>query len=251
MYWTENPKLQLQKNDLDEFVDINDQPIAFFGNPDLLPPKIKLNYTIEMIDELVKCRDDIIYFAENYYKAQTPNGFNFIKLHPYQSIVVKDMVENQHYVLMMPRQMGKTLCTRIFILWSILFGKDINFGIAANKQAQAKEVLDGIKMAYMNLPLWMQQGVKSWNAYSIHLENGGRVKISATSASAFRGMSFAASYVFTRRDGTECRISSGCYVDECVEYDTKITVRNKKTGKIEQVSIGDFYKILNNDVRDN
>jgi hypothetical protein len=107
MYWTENPKLQLQKNDLDEFVDINDQPIAFFGNPDLLPPKIKLNYTIEMIDELVKCRDDIIYFAENYYKAQTPNGFNFIKLHPYQSIVVKDMVENQHYVLMMPRQMGK------------------------------------------------------------------------------------------------------------------------------------------------
>lgn len=239
--WTERPELQLQKNDNNEYIDINNEVIAFFGNPDLLPPKVKLNYTLEMIEELLKCRDDIIYFAENYYKAQTQNGFNYIKLFDYQKVVLDDMQNKQHYILMMPRQQSKTTLTRIFILWSVLFGKDINFGIAANKQAQAQEVLDGIKMAYMNLPLWMQQGVKVWNAYSILLENGGKIKISATSASAFRGMTFAASYTFTRRDGTECRISSGVYVDECVEYNTYITLRNKKTGIIEKVKIGDFY----------
>lgn len=255
--WTERPELKLQKNDIGEYIDINKQPIAFFGNSDLLPPKTKLNYTLEMVEELLKCRDDIIYFAENYYRAQTPNGFSFITLYEYQKKVLIDMLENQHYCLMMPRQMGKTVSTRIFILWSVLFGKDINFGIAANKQIQAKEVLDGIKIAYMNLPLWMQAGVKSWNGHSIALENGGKIKISATSASAFRGMSFAASYTFTRRDGTECRISSGAYVDECAFIDKRLweefrnsvipTVSSGKYGRIIYTStpqgMNHFYKI--------
>lgn len=255
--WTERPELQLQKNDNNEYIDINNEVIAFFGNPDLLPPKVKLNYTLEMIEELLKCRDDIIYFAENYYKAQTQNGFNYIKLFDYQKVVLDDMQNKQHYILMMPRQQSKTTLTRIFILWSVLFGKDINFGIAANKQAQAQEVLDGIKMAYMNLPLWMQQGVKVWNAYSILLENGGKIKISATSASAFRGMTFAASYTFTRRDGTECRISSGIYCDELAFVDRKVfdafrnsvipTVSSGKYGRIIYTStpqgMNHFYKI--------
>lgn len=255
--WTERPELQLQKNDNNEYIDINNEVIAFFGNPDLLPPKVKLNYTLEMIEELLKCRDDIIYFAENYYKAQTPKGFSFIKLYDYQKIAIIDMLENQHYILMMPRQMGKTSLARIFILWSVLFGKDINFGIAANKQSQAQEVLDGIKMAYMNLPLWMQQGVKVWNAQSILLENGGKIKISATSASAFRGMSFAASYTFTRRDGTECRISSGAYVDECAFIDKNVwdafrnsvipTISSGKHGRIIYTStpqgMNHYYKL--------
>jgi len=150
-----------------------------------------------------------------------------------------------------------TTLSRIFILWSVLFGKDINFGIAANKQVQAKEVLDGIKMAYMNLPLWLQQGVKAWNAHSLQLENGGRLKISATSASAFRGMSFAASYVFTRRDGTECRIASGLYCDEVAFVQKNIwdefrnsvipTISSGKHGKIIYTStpqgMNHFYKI--------
>lgn len=105
--WTERPELQLQKNDNNEYIDINNEVIAFFGNPDLLPPKVKLNYTLEMIEELLKCRDDIIYFAENYYKAQTQNGFNYIKLFDYQKVVLDDMQNKQHYILMMPRQQSK------------------------------------------------------------------------------------------------------------------------------------------------
>lgn len=108
--WTERPELQLQKNDNNEYIDINNEVIAFFGNPDLLPPKVKLNYTLEMIEELLKCRDDIIYFAENYYKAQTQNGFNYIKLFDYQKVVLDDMQNKQHYILMMPRQQSKCCC---------------------------------------------------------------------------------------------------------------------------------------------
>lgn len=150
-----------------------------------------------------------------------------------------------------------TLSVRIFIMWSVLFGKDINFGIAANKEDQAKEVLDGIKLAYMALPLWMQQGVKKWNAKSIYLENGGVIKISATSATAFRGMSFAASYEFKTIDGKDMRISSGIYVDECAFIEKNKweafrnsvipTVSSGKYGRVVYTStphgMNHFYKI--------
>lgn len=128
--WTERPELQLQKNDNNEYIDINNEVIAFFGNPDLLPPKVKLNYTLEMIEELLKCRDDIIYFAENYYKAQTPKGFSFIKLYDYQKIAIIDMLENQHYILMMPRQMGK--CCH----------KDTKLTILSNGQEKSQTIED-------------------------------------------------------------------------------------------------------------
>lgn len=136
-----------------------------------------------------------------------------------------------------------TLVARIFILWCILFGKDIQYGITANKQAQAKEVLDGLKLAYMSLPLWMQSGVKKWNEWSIYLENGGVVKISATSSSAFRGMSFASTYEFTTKDDKFMRISSGIYADEVA-----FVPRNKweefKNSVIPTVSSGPHGRII-------
>ena len=42
---------------------------------------------------------------------------------------------------------------------------------------------------YENLPLWMQQGLKTWNKGDIELENGCRIFTSATSSSGIRGKS--------------------------------------------------------------
>jgi hypothetical protein len=242
-YWQDTPELQMPKNDLGDIIDVMDNRIAFTNNPDLRPAGVKVGYTLEMIDELVKCREDIIYFAENYYMAQTPNGFSFITLFDYQKTVLNDMVENRKYILMMPRQQGKTVITRIYILWSVLFGKDINYGIAANKQAQAIEILEGIKLAYMALPLWMQQGVKRWNTMSIYLENGGKIKIAATSSSAFRGMSFAASHEYTRQDGSKFRISSGVYVDE-LAFVANNKFEEFRNSVIPTISSGDHGKLI-------
>jgi hypothetical protein len=42
---------------------------------------------------------------------------------------------------------------------------------------------------YENLPLWMQQGIKTWNKGDVELENGSKVFTSATSTSGIRGKS--------------------------------------------------------------
>ena len=97
----------------------------------------------------------------------------------------------------MPRQTGKTTTVVGIILWSILFNPTYNVAILANKFQQAREILSRIKLAYENLPKWIQQGIVpgGWNKGSIELENGSKVLASATSSSAVRGGSFNLIYL--------------------------------------------------------
>jgi len=71
----------------------------------------------------------------------------------------------------------------------VLFNKDKTVAMMANKESLAIELLDKIKIAYDQLPRWMQQGIKSdgWNKKKLELENGSRIIAAATSSSALTG----------------------------------------------------------------
>ena len=60
----------------------------------------------------------------------------------------------------------------------------------ANKGQTARELLGRWRLAYENLPLWLQQGVVEWNKGNIELENGSKILASSTSSSAIRGGTF-------------------------------------------------------------
>ena len=84
---------------------------------------------------------------------------------------------------------GKSVTTGLYLLWKSLFTPNINIGIAANKLSLAMEVLDKVKKVFLELPIWLQQGVQAWNKTFIELENGTRIMTSATNSDAFRGYS--------------------------------------------------------------
>ena len=84
---------------------------------------------------------------------------------------------------------GKSVTTGLYLLWKALFTPNINIGIAANKLSLAMEVLDKVKKVFLELPIWLQQGVVAWNKTFIELENGTRIMTSATNSDAFRGYS--------------------------------------------------------------
>ena len=51
-------------------------------------------------------------------------------------------------------------------------------------------MIDKFKIAYKDIPLWMQQGVGSWNKGNIELDNGSKVVCSTTTVNAIRGMTY-------------------------------------------------------------
>lgn len=166
----------------------------YLGNKCLRAAGEKIAMTEKDIEEYIKCKDDIIYFAETYFYAQTiDKGRTLIKLWEYQKKALKAMISppngKRHICLMANRQSGKGLISSIFLTHFALFSKDGNIAILANKESTAKLTLEKIKIAVQNLPLWLQKGVidGGWNKESIQFENGIKLFAASSSSDSIRG----------------------------------------------------------------
>ena len=139
-----------------------------------------IEYTKKQILEFARCRQDIFYFAEKYFKtrnAKTGEVAN-IKLYPYQKKIINFFVNppdnKRNIIIMQPRQSGKTTVVSLYILHFLLFNTDKTSMILAQVEKTALEIMEKIKKSYELLPKWLQQGVclDGWNKKSIKLENG-------------------------------------------------------------------------------
>ena len=168
----------------------------YLGNPHLKKINMPLQLTEDEVREYVKCSKDPIYFIERYVKIITlDKGFINISLYPFQKQAIEDINQNRRVILKAGRQLGKTTMIVGYILWYILFNQDKFVAILANKAPTAREILSRIKIAYEALPLWIQQGVKTWNKGDIELENNCRVMATSTASSAIRGFSISLLYL--------------------------------------------------------
>jgi len=166
------------------------------ANPNLKASGVEVDFTQDQIQEYIKCKEDPIYFIENYcYIVSLDSGLILFKLYEPQKKKV-DMILNERRVLLMEgRQQGKTITSAACILWYTIFNDNKTVAILANKSAAAREVLSRYQLMYEHLPQWLQQGVTTWNKGDIELENGSKVFTAATSSSAIRGRSVNWLYV--------------------------------------------------------
>ena len=168
----------------------------YLANPNLKKINVVLDLSEDQVREFVRCAQDPIYFIENYVKIITlDKGFVQIKLYPFQKQAVTDINDNRRVIVKAGRQVGKTTMVVGYILWYILFNEDKFVAILANKAPTAREILNRIKIAYESLPMWLQQGVRTWNKGDIELENNCRVMATSTASSAIRGFSISLLYL--------------------------------------------------------
>ena len=164
---------------------------VYLGNPLLKKANTPIEFTQEQILEFVACKEDPVYFANNYIKiVSLDEGLTQFKPYHFQEKLINRFHEHRFNICKMPRQTGKSTTVVSYLLHYLIFNDSVNIGILANKAATARELLGRLATAYENLPKWMQQGVISWNRGSIELENGSKILAASTSASAVRGMSF-------------------------------------------------------------
>ena len=165
---------------------------AYLSNPNLKKIGINIEFTKEQVEEYIKCAKDPIYFVKNYMKIiHVDKGLIPFDLYEYQEEMITKFNEERFVITKMPRQSGKSTAVISFILHYILFNESKNVALLANKAELARELLDRLKKAYENLPLWLQQGITTWNKGSIELENGSKILATSTTGSAARGQSFS------------------------------------------------------------
>ena len=164
---------------------------TYMGNPLLKGEYVQQEFTKEQLAEYIKCSEDPVYFIGNYVKVVTiDSGLVPFTMYDWQRSIVRSVFDNRFVICKIPRQSGKTTTLVSCILHFVLFNPDYKAAILANKLKTATEIMDRVKIAYENLPKWLQQGVKEWNKTSVTLENGSKIVCSSTSSSAVRGSAY-------------------------------------------------------------
>ena len=215
---------------------------SYLGNPNLKRSGVSVQWTPELVQEYIKCKQDVVYFVTKYMKIININKglVNFVP-YPYQEHMLKTMADERYTVIATARQAGKSTTTCGFILWYIIFHADKTVALLANKGETAREILGRIQLAYQHLPKWLQQGVKEWNKGSFELENNSRVIAAATSSNNIRG--FSINLLF---------IDEAAFIENWDDFFTSVypTISSGTESKIVLVStpngLNHFYQIWQN-----
>ena len=165
----------------------------YHGNSNLLLAGQEYHYTQHEIDEFAKCANDLEYFVENYIKiVHVDRGLIPFMPWPFQKKMLQTIRDNRFTICKLPRQCGKTTTTVAYLLWYVLFNKNVNVAILAHRSQTAQELFAKVRLAYEHLPLFLQAGIApgGWNMRSIRLGNGSKIKADATSSGSIRGESF-------------------------------------------------------------
>ena len=166
------------------------------SNSNLKAAGQNIGYTKEQLEEYLKCAEDPIYFINNYCQIVTlDHGMQLFKLFPCQVNKINVIHRNRMVILMEGRQQGKTTTSAAYILWYTIFQDAKTVAILANKASAAREVLDRYQIMYESLPMWLQQGVVTWNKGDVELENRSKVFTSATTTSGIRGKTVNMLYI--------------------------------------------------------
>jgi len=161
---------------------------GYLGNSNLKRVGVTISFTEEEAQEFIKCASDPVYFIKKYVKiVNVDKGLVPFDMWNFQEDMVRDFHANRFSICKMPRQVGKTTTTVGYMLWCVLFQEEYNIAILANKGQLAQEILSRVQKAYEYLPLWLQQGIITWNKRNIELENGSKIFAYATSAAGVRG----------------------------------------------------------------
>ena len=164
---------------------------TYRDNPLLKRVGVKYNFSQEEIAEYIKCSQDAVYFVEKYIKiVNVDEGLIPFRMWDFQKKMIQTFRDNRFVIMKMPRQVGKTTTTVGYLLWHTLFQESQNVAILANKGGLARDILAKYQLAYENLPIWLQQGIVTWNKGNVELENGSKIIAASTSSSAIRGGSF-------------------------------------------------------------
>ena len=147
----------------------------------------KLNIKDIIKKEYIKCASDPIYFIKKYCKIRHPlRGKIPFALYPFQENVIKQFQNNRYVIVNKSRQLGLSTVISAYALWMMLFHKEKNILALATKVDTAKNLVSKVKLAYANLPSWLQLQVVEDNKLSLTLGNGSNIKAVSSSSDSAR-----------------------------------------------------------------
>lgn len=132
------------------------------------------DYTKEESFNMAVCKKFILEYAKRC-KVMTKAGLAFIKLRPYQVVVLKKLTIHNFFIYLASRQIGKSIIIGIFISWIVTFFGDKACLLGSENLGKAKDLKAKIDVIIHNLPFYMQNGVVYFSTQRSIYDNGSKV----------------------------------------------------------------------------
>jgi len=183
------------------------------------------SFTQEQISELQKCSTDFMYFVTKYCYIQHPTkGKILFEPYDFQVKMLEAFLHHNNLIYMCGRQLGKSTCASLYIIWRAMFFEDQTILIASNKRDSAIEIMDRIKYTYEFLPHFLKPGVIVNNRGNVVFDNQSEIITRSTTKDTGRGLSISLLY--------------------CLSGNTTVRVRDKETLEEKRVSLSSLYEDL-------
>ncbi len=187
-FWSTAKVDQLIYNAEENGIDYKDVDNPFHENdPELRKGQILFEYTEWELEEIRKCAENVVYFADKYCKVMTDDGIQKINLRDYQVQILDQYQTHRKNIFVSPRQSGKTITSSIFLLWYLLFNFEKNAMIMANIGDTAAELMDKIKVIMKGLPFFLKPGLIVYNVMTMKFDNGCRIMAKTTTKTSSIG----------------------------------------------------------------
>ena len=187
-FWSTEKVDQLNYNAEENGIDYKDVDNPYHENdPELRKGQILFEYTEWELEEMRKCAENAVYFANKYCKVMTDDGIQKIDLRDYQVQILDQYQTHRKNIFVSPRQSGKTITSSIFLLWYLLFNFEKNAMIMANIGDTAAELMDKIKVIMKGLPFFLKPGLIVYNVMTMKFDNGCRIMAKTTTKTSSIG----------------------------------------------------------------
>lgn len=155
-----------------------------------------MNYNSEQIAELIKCRNDIEYFADNYIKFSRPNGVVQAKLNDFQRSVVRNYRDNKAFFMPAGCREGKSTVASIILLHQALFSEHRVSMVFARTKSQSSNIIDIITEMYERLPEFLAEPkMITRNKSKVGFDNGCLIISAGSDVNYGRGRALSTIYI--------------------------------------------------------
>jgi hypothetical protein len=153
---------------------------------------MKKSEKLLIIKEAKKCKNDFLYFAENYLKIVDKNEeLVNLKLNNVQKKIHKDLKENPFLTILKSRQMGSSTYVAARFFHEALFNVNTRIAVIAHTHAAVKNIYTIYQRFYLHLPSFLKIETTASSANELAFVTGSSIKIGTANSQNFRGTTFS------------------------------------------------------------
>jgi len=142
-------------------------------------------------DEIVRCKDDFLYFCQKYLKIVNRNS-QLVPLipKPAQLKIIRAIEENRWQMVLKARQLGSSTVISAYFFWCSLFTPNERTLVVAHTREAVRNVFRIYQTFYQNLPPFLQFKTRNSSTNELVFFHGGTIRVSSATSQNFRGATY-------------------------------------------------------------